>query len=66
MAHWTIQRVSVPNLKLLGSTKTELWAKKVGDFSILSYGEMGWWARFYLPTWLPQYQYRDFLNFEQL
>ena len=38
---WTIQRVSVPNLRLFGSMKTELWAKEAGEFSIMLYGKMG-------------------------
>ena len=35
MACKTIQRVSVPNLKLFGPMETELWAKEVGEFSIM-------------------------------
>ena len=35
--------VSVPNLKLFGSMKTELWAEEVGEFSIMLYGKMGWY-----------------------
>ena len=31
----TVQRVSVPNLKLFGPIKTELWTKEVGTFSIM-------------------------------
>ena len=42
MAYKTIQRVSVPNMKLFESTKTKLWAKEVGEFSIMLYGKMGW------------------------
>ena len=42
VAHKTIQCVCVPNLKLFGSTKTELWAKEVGEFSIMLYEKMGW------------------------
>ena len=41
MAYDTIQRVFVPSLNLFGPTKTELWAKKVGKFSIMLYGK---WA----------------------
>ena len=55
MAYKTIQRVSVPNLKLFGSLKTVLWAKEVGEFFIMLYRKMGWWGLFCLPTWLPQY-----------
>ena len=44
--NFDIQRVSVPNLKLFGPMITELWAKKVGEFSIMLYGKMGWWALF--------------------
>ena len=42
MAYKTIKSVSVPNLKSFRPTKTELQAKEVGEFSIMSYGEMGW------------------------
>ena len=42
MAYKTIKRVSVPNLKSFGPTKTELQAKEVGEFSIMLYGKMGW------------------------
>ena len=56
MAYKTIQHVSVPNMKLFGSLKTELWAKEVGEFSIRLYRKMGWWALFCLPRWLPQYK----------
>ena len=38
MAYRTIQRVSVPNLKLFGSMKTELWANES-------------WRIFYYVTW---------------
>ena len=38
----TIKRVSVPNLKSFGQTKTELRAKEVGEFSVMLYGKMGW------------------------
>ena len=37
MAYNTIQCVFVPNTKLFGSIKTELWAKEVGKFSIMLY-----------------------------
>ena len=60
----TIQCISVLNLKFFGSMKTELWAEKVGEFSIMLHGKMGWWTYVCPPTWLPQY--RDFLNFEHL
>ena len=33
--------VSVPNLKLFGPTKTDLWAKEIGEISIMLYGKMG-------------------------
>ena len=36
-----MQRVSLPNLNLFGSMKTELRAKEVGKFSIMLYGKMG-------------------------
>ena len=36
-------RVFLPNLKLFGSMKTELWAEEVGQFSIMLYGKMGWY-----------------------
>ena len=42
MAYKTIQCVSVLNLKLFGPTKTELWEKEVGHFSIMLYGKIGW------------------------
>ena len=64
MVHKTIH-VSLPNLKLFGPTKTELQEKEVGEFSIISYGKMGLWAFSYPPTWLPQYKYGDYQNFEQ-
>ena len=44
MACKTIQLVYVPNLKLFGPMKTELWVKEVGEFSIMLYGKMGRWA----------------------
>ena len=42
MAYKTIKRVSVPNLKSFGPTRTELRAKEVGEFSVMLYGKMGW------------------------
>ena len=42
MVYKTMQRVSVPNLKLFGPMKTEIWAKEVGEFSITLYGKIGW------------------------
>ena len=42
MAYKTIKRVSVPNLKSFGPTKTELRAKEVGELSIMLYGKMSW------------------------
>ena len=39
-----IQHISVPSLKLLGSTKTELWAKEFEEFSVMLHGKMGWWT----------------------
>ena len=42
MANKIIKRVSVLNLKSFGPTKTELWAKEVGEFSIALYGKMSW------------------------
>ena len=56
IAYKTIQRVSIPNLKLFGPTATELWGKEVGEFSIMFCGKMGWWALFCPPTWLLQYK----------
>ena len=38
----TIQRVSVPHLKLFDPLNTELWAKEVGEFSTTLCGKMGW------------------------
>ena len=37
-----IDCVSVPNLKSFRPTKTKLWAKEGGEFSIMLYGKMGW------------------------
>ena len=34
MACKTMQRVSVPNLRVFGQIKTELWAKQVGELSL--------------------------------
>ena len=42
MAYKTIKRVSVPNLKSFGPTKTELQAKEVGGTSVMLYGKMNW------------------------
>ena len=56
MACTTLQRVSVPNLNLFGQTKTEYWAREVGEFSIMLYLNMEWWASFCQPTWLLQYK----------
>ena len=42
MAYKIIQCVSVPNLKLFGSIKTELRAKEVGEFFITLYEKLGW------------------------
>ena len=39
MAYKTIKRVSVPNLKSFGPTKTELRAKEVGEFSLCYMGK---------------------------
>ena len=44
------------NFELFGSMKTELWAKEVGQFSIMLRGKMAWRAFFYPPMWLPQYK----------
>ena len=55
-AYKTIQRVSVPNLKLFGPMNTELSAKEVGKFSVTLYGKMSWSALFCPPSWLPQYK----------
>ena len=61
MAYKTILRVSVPNLKSLETLKTEF--KEVGEFSIMLYEKIGWWAFFCPPTWLLQYEtYGDFLT----
>ena len=61
MAYKTIQCVSVPNLKLFGQMKTGLWTTEAGEFSILFYVKMGWWAFFCLSTWLPQYKCMEIL-----
>ena len=42
MAYKTIKRVSVPNLKSFGPTKTELQAKEIGELSIMLYAKMSW------------------------
>ena len=39
---YTIKRVSVPDLKSFGPTKTELMAKEVGEFSFMLYVKMSW------------------------
>ena len=41
MAYKTVPRVTVPNLKLFGKIKTELWAKEFGEFSLMLSGENG-------------------------
>ena len=43
MAYKTIKRVSVPNLKSFGLTKTELQVKEAGEFSVML-NSMGKWA----------------------
>ena len=48
--------VSVPKLKSFGPSKTELWAKIVGELAITLHGEMAWWIYFCPPTWLPNYK----------
>ena len=53
---WPIKRVPVSNLKLFETIKTEFWAEEVREFSIMLYGEIGWWAFIGPPTWLPQYK----------
>ena len=35
MVYNNIQRVSIPHLKLFGQIKVELWAKEVGEFSVM-------------------------------
>ena len=47
-----MQLVFIPNRKLFGQMKTELWSNKVGEFSVMLYGRMSWWAFFYPPSWL--------------
>ena len=37
IAYKAIQRMSVPSSKLFGRMTTELWAKEVGEFSIMLY-----------------------------
>ena len=51
MLYKTIHFVPVPNLKLIESMKTELWAKEFRG----SY--MAKWVFFCPPTWLLQYYY---------
>ena len=55
MAYETIQRVSVPNLKLFERPKTEFWVKEAEELSIMLYGKMGGWADGH-STWLTQYK----------
>ena len=63
MAYKTIKRVSVPNLKLFGPTKTELWTKNLENFVMWENGPQAFSCP---PSWLPQYKmYGDFQNFEQ-
>ena len=45
MACKTIQRVSVPSLKLFGPMN-----KEFGEFSIALYEKIGWWATFCPPS----------------
>ena len=42
MAYKTIKRVSVPNVKSFGPTRTELRAKEFEEFSIMLHRKMGW------------------------
>ena len=42
VAYDVIQSVCLPNFKLFGSMKTEVWTKEVGELSITLYGKMGW------------------------
>ena len=65
MVYKTTQRVSVFNLELFGPVTTKLLDKKVGEFSVVLYREMGWWVFF-----THQHGYRNinvwrFSNFEQ-
>ena len=53
---WDHATCSVPNWMLFGPMTTGLWGKEVGEFSIIIYEKMGWWAFFCPPTWLPQYK----------
>ena len=54
---WTsIQHVFAPNSKSFRTSKTELYTKEVGEFSIMLYGKMGWRAFFCPLAWLPQYR----------
>ena len=64
MVYNTTQRVFVADLKSITLTKTELWAKAVGEFPIMLY-ELGWWAFFCPPTWLYIQLCGDFSNVEQ-
>ena len=59
---YTNIRVIVPNLKVFGPAKTELQAKELGKFSIMSYRKMGCWAYFSPPTWLPKYKCMEVLQ----
>ena len=44
MAYKTISHPSVSHLKSSGPSKTELWAKNVGEFSIMFDRKMRLWA----------------------
>ena len=42
MVYKTMQRGSLPTLKLFGPMKTEIWVKEVGEFSITLHWKIGW------------------------
>ena len=64
MAFKTIKRVSVPNLKSFGPTKTELRAKEVGEFPIMLYEKMSWGRSLAHQHGCRTIMYGDCQNFE--
>ena len=63
MACKTTQRVSVPNLKLFGSMKTELCTQEILEFCIMFCGKMGWCLATNMAATI--LVYGDSLNFKQ-
>ena len=62
MASETILYFSVPNLKSFGALKTELNAKKDGEFSIMLYEKRaGGYAFSDQHHWLTQYEFMEII-----